>query len=159
QAVIAIENARLFNETREALEQQTATSDVLQVISGSMADAQPVFDKILESCQRLFSSSQMGISLVRDDGMVYLGAHRGSARAALEKPYPRPFDEAPAGHAMHDSGVLHIADAMAEPRLPQFMRDIAQKVGSYAIMIAPLMWEGRTIGSIHVTRQPIGPFA
>ncbi|MBO9652201.1 MAG: GAF domain-containing protein, partial [Variovorax sp.] len=159
QAVIAIENARLFNETREALEQQTATSDVLQVISGSMADAQPVFDKILESCQRLFSSSQMGISRVGDDGMVYLGAHRGSAREALERHYPRPFEPATAGDAMQASGVLHIPDALAEPHLPQFMREIADKVGSYAIMIAPLLWEGRTIGSIHVTRQPVGPFA
>ncbi|MEJ8814249.1 GAF domain-containing protein [Variovorax ureilyticus] len=159
QAVIAIENARLFNETREALEQQTATSDVLQVISGSMADAQPVFEKILESCQRLFSSSQMGISRVGDDGMVYLGAHRGSAREALEKHYPRPFEPATADDAMHASGVLHIPDALAVPHLPQFMREIAEKVGSYAIMIAPLMWEGRTIGSIHVTRQPVGPFA
>ncbi len=98
QGVIAIENARLFNETQEALEQQTATADVLQVISESMENAQPVFDKILESCQRLFSGSQMGISLMGDgDELVHLAAHRGSAREILERFYPRPIDHSPFG--------------------------------------------------------------
>ena len=60
QAVIAIENVRLFNETQEALERQTATADVLQVISESVADVEPVFEKITESCQRLFNGSVVG---------------------------------------------------------------------------------------------------
>ncbi|MET0540483.1 MAG: GAF domain-containing protein, partial [Variovorax sp.] len=159
QSVIAIQNARLFNETKDALEQQTATSDVLQVISGSMADARPVFDKILESCQHLFSGSQMGVSLNGEDGLVTLAAHRGDARQVLEKYYPRPIDRSPMGDAMGGPEVLHIPDALAEPHLPAFMREVAEQVGNYAIMIAPLMWEGRNIGSIHVTRDPSEPFA
>jgi signal transduction histidine kinase/DNA-binding response OmpR family regulator len=159
QAVIAIENVRLFNETHETLERQTAAADVLQVISESMADPQPVFDKILENCQHLFSGSQLGISLIGDDGLVHLGAHRGSARDALARFYPRRIDRSSIGAAMGAPEVLHIPDALAEPDLPSFMRELVAQMGNYAIMIAPLFWEGRNIGSIHVTRQPPGPFA
>ena len=157
QAEIAIENTRMFNETHEALEQLTATADVLQVISGSMADAQPVFDKILESCQRLFSSAQMGISLVKDGHMV-LGAHRGSAREVLEKFYPRPVMPSKPGGVQWGPEVLHVPDALADEHLPDFMREIAKSIGNYAVLVAPLMWQGQDIGSIHVTRQPVGPF-
>ena len=59
-----------FNETQESLEQQTATAEVLKVISGSMADAAPVFEKILESCQRLFASNEQGVLLVGEDGLI-----------------------------------------------------------------------------------------
>ncbi len=79
QAVVAVENVRLFNETREALEQQTATSEVLQVISSSVADTAPVFEKILDSCQHLFATEQLGIFLANEDNQVHVGAWRGSA--------------------------------------------------------------------------------
>ena len=74
QAVIAIHNVRLFNETREALERQTATADILQVISASVADPQPVFEKILVSCERLFGSNNLAVFLVGDDGLLHLAA-------------------------------------------------------------------------------------
>src|SRR5439155_11115136 len=78
QAVIAIQNARLFNETNEALERQTAIADILQVISSSVADTSPVFEKILDSCEHLFATEQLGIFLVRD-GQLHVGAFRGDA--------------------------------------------------------------------------------
>ncbi len=158
QAAIAIQNARLFNETREALERQTATADVLQVIGNSMADPQPVFYKILESCQRLFASAQMGISLVGEDGQMHLGAHRGSAREALERYFPHAMGNSPIWAQADDGSVIHLPDALAEPLLPEFMRRIAQEIGNFAAMIVPLMWQGRDIGSLHVTRQPPAPF-
>jgi signal transduction histidine kinase/CheY-like chemotaxis protein/putative methionine-R-sulfoxide reductase with GAF domain len=159
QAVIAIENVRLFNETREALEQQTATADVLQVISSSMESAKPVFEKILESCRRLFAGAEMGISLIGDDGQVHLGAHLGSARDELARFYPRPVDTTPIGLAMAGSEVVHITDALGTPGVPAFMREVAERMANYSIMIAPLLWESRNIGSIHVTRQPPAAFS
>ncbi|MDM0015689.1 response regulator [Variovorax sp. J22P168] len=159
QAVLAIENIRLIHETRDALERQTATADVLQVISESMENPQPVFDKILESCQRLFSGIQLGISLVGDDGRMHLAAHRGSAREVLERYYPRPIDQSSVGQAMAGPDVLHFPDVLNTPGLPAFMREMALAIGNYALMLAPLSWEGRYIGSIHVSRQPPQPFA
>ncbi|WP_179107054.1 response regulator [Variovorax sp. KK3] len=159
QAVVAMENVRLYNETRDALERQTAAADVLQVISESMENPQPVFEKILDCCQRLFAGAQLGISLNGEDGMVQLAAHRGSARQALERFYPRPIDNSTIGQAMAGPDVLHVPDVQAEPNLPPFMRDLVGKIGNYAIMIAPLFWEGRNFGSLHVARQPTGPFA
>src|SRR5581483_7092059 len=90
QAVIAIENVRLFNETKEALAQQTATSEVLSVISNSIADTAPVFEKILDSCEKLFATEQLGIFVVQPDGQTHVGAWRGSAVEVVIKSLPRP---------------------------------------------------------------------
>src|SRR5439155_10704350 len=73
QAAIALENVRLFNETKEALDQQRASGEVLAAISSSIADTSPVFDVILQSCQRLFAGETVGVTLVRDDGMLDVG--------------------------------------------------------------------------------------
>ena len=84
QAVIAIQNTRLFNETKEALEQQTASAEVLQVIGSSVADTGPVFEKILESCARLFLASAFALHLVDDAGQVDLAQVRFSAPHARD---------------------------------------------------------------------------
>src|SRR6202023_456220 len=76
QAVIAIENARLFNETKEALERQTATSDILKVIAGSPSNVQPVFDVIVERAVRL-CGGRMGRVYRYDDGIIQMVAGHG----------------------------------------------------------------------------------
>ncbi len=99
QAAIAIENVRLFNETKEALDQQRASGEVLTAISNSIADTKPVFDVILQSCQRLFAGETVGLTLVRDDGMLDIGAYAGSGGDALRGLFPQPLNrETLVGH-------------------------------------------------------------
>ena len=159
QAVIAIQNARLFNETKEALEQQTATAEVLQVISSSVADTAPVFDKILDSCQHLFATEQLGIFLAGDDGMVHVGAWRGSALETIAATFPKPLDETMTAIVIRDRRTMHIPDVLGmSPPVP-IVRGVAERIGNCSIAWAPMLWEERGIGSIAVLRQPPKPFS
>jgi len=93
QAVIAIENVRLWNETKEALDQQRASGEVLAAISSSLADTAPVFERILRSCESLFGGIVAGVNLVGDDGLIRLRAHHGPNREGLERVFPLPVDQ------------------------------------------------------------------
>ena len=90
QAVIAIENARMFHVTREALEHQTASAEVLRVVSDSVADARPVFEKVVESCERLLSASHVILLLLRDDEHLVRVAHNGELNSEIDG-LPREF--------------------------------------------------------------------
>ncbi|HTP72096.1 MAG TPA: GAF domain-containing protein, partial [Burkholderiaceae bacterium] len=160
QAVIAIENVRLFNETKDALEQQTATAEVLQVISSSVADTAPVFEKILHSCSHLFESSEQGVVLVGDDGCLHLGAHRGSARERLQAVFPMPLGNDPVARAMSESRVLHYPDVLRDAEPGSVPRRVAEmlNVGSYTQVFAPMRWEGEGVGYLYVIRSPVAPF-
>ena len=123
QAVIAIQNVRLFNETKEALERQTATSEVLQVIGSSVADTQPVFDKILDSCQRLFAGVGMGIALVGDSGQIHLNANHSFRPGDFDKiaatfPAHPGRGESIQGYAMRKRKVLHFPDLLHGENVP-----------------------------------------
>ncbi|MEO6747137.1 MAG: GAF domain-containing protein [Caldimonas sp.] len=167
QAVIAIENVRLFNETKEALERQTATAEVLQVISQSVADTAPVFDKIIQSCEKLFGVDYANVALVRDDGLIHLiqdssaSANAGlrEAKARIQASFPRPIRDSIHGYAIHKGRVLHFPDVIHGADVPKGLREQALADGSnYSAMFAPMFWEGRGVGTIGVHRFPPAPF-
>ena len=161
QAVIAIENVRLFNETKEALEQQQASGEVLAAISSSIADTAPVFQKILSSAERLFTGKVIAINLLGDDGRVRLAAYHGPRREELE-------ELAFAGQGGRNSGtgsaiarrvVLHYPDIASDLDVPPGDRAAAELTGIRAAIVAPMIWEGKGIGAIAVGRDYVGPFS
>ena len=152
QAVIAIQNARLFNETKEALEHQTATAEVLEVISSSLADAGPVFRKILQSCQELFGSDELVTMLVGDDGQLHLGAALGPDGSSRDPTYTRPYGGSATELAIRERRVLHFHDVLTDTYVPPSLLAMCQRAGLRSLLLAPMLWEHRGIGSILVGR-------
>ncbi len=160
QAVIAIQNARLVNETKEALEQQQASGEVLAAISSSIADTKPVFDKILESCQRLFAGTLIGVNLVDSEGRFHVSAYYGPGREELEKIMHVPVDDSTgSGAAILRRAVLHFPDIMIGDDVPWRARQGCQQTGIRSVIFAPMLWEGKGVGAIFVGRPFVGPFS
>jgi len=160
QAVIAIENVRLFNEIRESLDQQTATAEVLGVISSSIADTAPVFDKILESCERLFAGRIVGLNLVREDGQLHIGAYHGAHREEFERIFPLPVTaESGSGLSIVERRVVHYPDAEHGEGVPARTRQGCKTIGIKSAIFAPLLWEGRGMGAIFVGRDHVSSFS
>ena len=160
QAAIAMENVRLFNETKEALERQTATAEVLEAIGSSVADTQPVFDKIVDSCRKLFATTDVAILIVDGQDQVHVGAAQGPAAEPLRRTFPRPLAGGGVEHAIVQRRVLHHRDVLADADVHPGLRTVAGMlgIGTYSQAMAPMLWEGRGIGVITVTRQPATGF-
>ena len=164
QAVIAIENVRLFHELEgrnraltETLEQQTATSEILRVISSSPTDVQPVFDSIVASAVRL-CGARMGAAYRYDREQLHLAAHYNYPPETLEvlrRMHPRPArtDQA-SGRAVLTRAVAEIEDSLADPEYPS---DVAHSFRS--LLAVPMLREGDPIGAIVITRSEPGRFA
>ena len=117
QAVIAIENVRLFDETKEALEQQTATADILRVISSSPTDLQPVFDAIVRTAARLCEASY-GFLARYDGTSIAIAAHFGAIDAeiaVLLRVYPSSQPGSVGGRAILERATVHVPDVRSDP--------------------------------------------
>jgi signal transduction histidine kinase/uncharacterized protein YdeI (YjbR/CyaY-like superfamily) len=161
QAAIAIENVRLFNETKEALEQQRASGEVLAAISSSIADTTPVFEKIVQSCERLFAGKHVGINLVGDDGTLKMDAYHGPKREAFEglMSTVRADDTTATGRAIRTRIVQHFPDIEHGLDVPEGARVGGMATGMKAAIYAPMLWEGKGLGVIWVARDYVGPFS
>jgi signal transduction histidine kinase len=161
QAVIAIENARLLNELRQSLEQQTAMAEVLRVISGSPTNVQPVFDSIAESAVRLCSGQFSFV--VRFDGEVMDHASSFGLAAegldVLRSMLPMPAAEDTAtGRAILRRAVVEIPDVNADDAYGAPAHDLARTVTYRSIVAVPLLHERNPIGAIAVARANAGSF-
>jgi GAF domain-containing protein len=166
QAVIAIENVRLFQELQarnrdltEALEQQTATAEVLQAISGSPTDIQPVFDTIVQRAVRLCGGS-FGAMYRTDGERLYFAAHANFTAEALrtvESVFPRRLDrQTPSGRAILDRTVVNVADIEADA-LPEALQAI-RALGMGSQIAVPMIREETAIGTLSVARREVGLF-
>ena len=168
QAVIAIENARLFDEVQvqkrelmEALEHQTATGAVLNVISRSTTNVQPVFDAIAMSAARLFAPCETTLTTVHDGQLHWRAtASLGRPVEAIERAraiYPIPCDivDSPSARAIQERRIIEIADAMASDTPANTRR--AQSAGDFrSVTFVPLLTDGIGIGTIILTHPQAG---
>jgi signal transduction histidine kinase len=157
-------------ELTEALEQQTATAEILRVISSSPTDVQPVFESLLESAIRLCGASHASLYRVDGDTVSHVAA-RGSARGPLavgqSGPLPRGLDPQSwadrrlifSGRALVTGETVHVTDAQREvDTMPAEARDFVVREGVRTVLAVPLLREGAAIGAIIIRRTEVRPF-
>ena len=160
QAVIAIENVRLFQELKESLEQQTATSEILGVIASSPTDLEPVFNTILANAVHL-CEAQNG-ALFRFDGeMIHWAVGHGIAPEveAYFAAHPfRPSRESAVRRVALERRLVHVADVLADPEFTAYRTEPYRQQGMRSVLALPLLKENDLIGIIVIHRKAVRPF-
>jgi two-component system NtrC family sensor kinase len=158
QAVIAIENTRLLNELRESLQQQTATADVLKVISRSAFDLPIVLRTLIESAARLCEAGK-AVIIRPKGGALYRAEAYGFSREFIEAVWDQPIEAtsgSAAGRALLESQVVHIPDVQADS---DYTFAEAKRLGDFRTILAvPMLREGEAIGVFVLTRSDVRPF-
>jgi PAS domain S-box-containing protein len=159
QAVIAMENARLITETREALEQQTATAEILRIISGSPSDLQPTFDAIAANAT-ILSGAAAGMVYRFDGALIHFVASYElppDVLQAAQRYYPSPPGrQSTTTRAIQTREVVQIADVAADP---EYALPAIVQTGWHTALAVPILQDGNPVGAITVVRREVAPFS
>jgi signal transduction histidine kinase len=160
QAVIAIENVRLFTELRESLDQQTASAEILRVISESPTNVQPVLDAVTKAALR-FCGAQDSLILLRDRDEIVVAAHEGEVAVPDSGLRRRPLDrDSGSGLAILEARTIHIPDVTTlDPKELPTSHRLAAESHYRAVLCTPMMREDAAIGSIVLRRSEAGEFS
>jgi signal transduction histidine kinase len=124
-----------------------------------MADAQPAFDRILDSTMRLFNCKGAAVFLAPSNGMLHLAGTRGFGSGAIDHLYPRPIVETTAAAIIGERRQRYVADVLNGADVSLSLRRTAEAIGNFSVVMTPMLWEGRGVGMISVTREPNAGFS